>query len=291
LLIAKNRYFPKLINSLLVKLQKSEWRGKHKFYLFITKYYAYKLITHTIQERSFSVPVGEWCFWLEKGPENYYLDEFLPFCSCINTQEHDFTFFDLGADIGTVSSLVASHCQHLQNVIAFEPNPKAFEILQSNLSHMRQENTCINMAISNFEGTVSFCADTTRINDHEGHIDQSQQGDTPVTSLDRWAERETLKLASHLVVKIDVEGQEIQALQGATRVLQQAEKVVLLIEVHPEVLARTDNTPDDLFAAGEQVRPFEWVVPLCKGLVVDRDLPFFQQVPEGQYDIIGISTT
>jgi hypothetical protein len=117
-----------------------------------------------------------------------------------------------------------------------------------------------------------------------------------VTSLDNWLVMQNQKSAQHdfllektLALKIDVEGQEIQLLLGAKALIKNADKVIILIEVHPQVLARTDHTPDDLFATAEQFRDFDWTVPLYKNTPVNRDLSFFEQVPLGQYDIIGIS--
>jgi len=292
----KTRFFPAYLNDVLAFLQKKDWRGKHRFYVWLSQHFANKVIIHTIDNRPFYVPVGEWCFWLEKGPENYYLDEFLPFCDVLNTLNTPFTLFDLGADIGTVSSLVAVHCKNLENVAAFEPNPKSFEVLKSNLDNLRQPVKCVKSAVSNFNGFATFHADPERLNDHEGYIDNSAEGDTVVTSLDNWlviqnqkSEQNDFLLEKTLALKIDVEGQEIQLLLGAKALIKNADKVIILIEVHPQVLARTHHTPDDLFATAEQFRDFDWTVPLYKNTPVNRDLSFFEQVPVGQYDIIGIS--
>jgi FkbM family methyltransferase len=292
----KTRFFPAYLNDVLAFLQKKDWRGKHRFYVWLSQHFANKVIIHTIDNRPFYVPVGEWCFWLEKGPENYYLDEFLPFCDVLNTLNTPFTLFDLGADIGTVSSLVAVHCKNLENVAAFEPNPKSFEVLKSNLDNLRQPVKCVKSAVSNFNGFATFYADPARLNDHEGYIDNSAEGDTVVTSLDNWlviqnqkSEQNDFLLEKTLALKIDVEGQEIQLLLGAKALIKNADKVIILIEVHPQVLARTHHTPDDLFATAEQFRDFDWTVPLYKNTPVNRDLSFFEQVPVGQYDIIGIS--
>ena len=292
----KTRFFPAYLNDVLVFLQKKDWRGKHRLYVWLSQHFANKVIMHTIDNRPFYVPVGEWCFWLEKGPENYYLDEFLPFCDVLNTLNTPFTLFDLGADIGTVSSLVAVHCKNLENVAAFEPNPKSFEVLKSNLDNLRQPVKCVKSAVSNFNGFATFHADPARLNDHEGYIDNSAEGDTVVTSLDNWlviqnqkSEQHDFLLEKTLALKIDVEGQEIQLLLGAKALIKNADKVIILIEVHPQVLARTHHTPDDLFATAEQFRDFDWTVPLYKNTPVNRDLSFFEQVPVGQYDIIGIS--
>ena len=72
----QERQFAMPINWLLAKLQRFEWPGKHRFYKWICKNHPNRLITHKISECSFILPVDEWCFWLEKGPENYYLDGF-----------------------------------------------------------------------------------------------------------------------------------------------------------------------------------------------------------------------
>lgn len=284
------RHFSSWLNHVLGFLQKHEWRGKHRFYLWLAKHFAHKVITHQIDNRAFSVPVGEWCFWLEKGPENYYLDEFLPFCEQLNQLDQPFTLVDLGADIGTVSSLVAVHCKKLNNVVAFEPNPKSFALLEANLGQLSQTTQCVNAAVSDFDGFANFHADPDRLNDHEGYIDNSGKGDTLVTSLDSWQTQQAKSvLENTIALKIDVEGQEIPLLLGARRIIKQAQKVIILIEVHPDVLARSNQTPDDLFAAAEQSRDFDWTVPLYNNAPVDRTQKFFEQVPQGQYDIIGIS--
>jgi FkbM family methyltransferase len=291
--VQQNKYFSPWLNHILVMLQKKDWRGKHRLYLWLAKHYANKVITHKIDNRPFRVPVGEWCFWLEKGPENYYLDEFLPFCDVLNNLNAPFTLFDLGADIGTVSSLVAVHCKNLKNVVAFEPNTKSFDVLSANLSDLNQAAKCVNAAVSNFDGLATFHADTDRLNDHEGYIDNSGAGDTVVNSLDNWQAKQAVQndflLEKNLALKIDVEGQEIQLLDGAQALIKSAHKVIILIEVHPEVLARTNHTPDDLFASAEQCRDFDWTVPLYDNIPVNRNQSLFEQVPLGQYDIIGIS--
>jgi FkbM family methyltransferase len=288
--LPKNRYFPRWLNSLLVFLQNNEWRGKHKFYLFLTQYFEHKVIVHKVDNREFCVPFGEWCLWLERGPENYYLDEFIPFCELLNDLQQPFVLFDLGADIGTVSSLVASHCQKLQAVVAFEPNPKSFELLSANLSQLSQICTYQNLAVSDFVGSVNFISSAHRANDHEGRIDPKNEGDTEVTSLDEWAKNNSaVDMSSTLVVKIDVEGQELQVIAGAKKLLEQANKVILLLEIHPSVLKDTNTTPEELFEQAEALRSFTWFVPANNGQTINRNQPFFSQFSHKQYDVIGVS--
>ncbi len=150
------RFFPSCLNYVLVLLQKKEWRGKHRLYVWLSKYFAHKVITYNIDNSPFCVPIGEWCFWLEKGPEHYYLDEFLPFCDVLNHLNIPFTLFELGADIGNVSSLVAVHCAKVKNVVAFEPNTKSLDLLMANLDDFSQPTKCIQAAVSNFDGVANF---------------------------------------------------------------------------------------------------------------------------------------
>jgi hypothetical protein len=53
--------------------------------------------------------------------------------------------------------------------------------------------------------------------------------------------------------------------------------------------SKLKHTPDNLFAAAELCRAFDWTVPLYNHIPVDHNLRFFEQVPVGQYDVIGIS--
>jgi FkbM family methyltransferase len=256
----------------------------------LTKHFEHKVINHQFDNREFCVPVGEWCFWLERGPENYYLDEFIPFCNLLNDLQQPFVLFDLGADIGTDSSLVSSRCEKLQTVVAFEPNPKSFELLSSNLCQLNQNARCEDLAVSDFIGSVSFVSKAHRANDHEGRIDVKSDGDTKVTSLDHWiVNNPSLDVSSTLVFKIDVEGQEQQVIAGAKTLLKQANKAILLLEIHPDVLADTNTTPEDLFAQAEQIRSFKWLVPANSGQIVNRNQSFFNQFAIRQYDVIGIS--
>lgn len=282
--------FSSWLNKLFVLLQCTEWRGKHRFYRWCVKHFRHRLIAHKIDDRQFLVPLVEWCFWLEKGPQNYYLQEFGPFCQLLANLQRPFTLFDLGADIGTVSSLVAARCTNLANVIAFEPNPRSFRLLQSNLDQMNCTTLAVKGAVSNFNGNASLTANPARINDHEGHIVAGEEGDVAVVSLDQWVKLNShITLCDTLVVKIDVEGQEQQVMAGALNMFKRANTLIILLEIHPDVLRDTHSTAEALFIQAEASRQFTWDVPAV-GRQVDRSRDFFDQFDEIQYDVIGIST-
>ncbi|MEH6713838.1 MAG: FkbM family methyltransferase [Paraglaciecola polaris] len=283
------RHFSRFINRCLLWAQTHEWKGKHRFYLWMSKRFGQRLVRYQVDERFFSVPLTELCFWLEGGPNNYYLNEFVPFCEKLSQLKVPFTFFDLGADIGTVSSLVASRCDNLHNIIAFEPNPNSFPILQCNLTQFNVQTLALNLAVSDFDGKASLNADLSKVNDHEGQIVRTDTGSVEVVSLDEWiSEQAKVELCEALVVKIDVEGQEQQVIAGAANMLSQAKIVVILLEIHPGVLSDTNTTPEALFLQAESLRPFTWHVPAVDKNI-NRKEGFFNQFESKQYDVIGIS--
>ena len=277
--------FPSLINSGLVWLQGSDIKGKFCFYQKTKHAFKDKYIIHQGKTR-FAVPYDQWCFWKTLGPEGYYLDEMLPFCQHINQELQDFTLFDLGADVGVVSNLVAIHCSGLKNIIAFEPNPKSYELLKLNSEMSKIPFKAEHQAVSSFDGKVRFEFDDTVASDHEGHIDINREGDTQVTSLDSYIKISDSVSPKQLVIKIDVEGQELEVIKGAKELIKQSDKTIILLEIHPNTLERDGLTPEAIFEELEKIRGVNWQVPLLEKSV-DRSLTFFEQFPLQQYDLIA----
>lgn len=284
----RHRYFNKWINRLIAAYQVSSLPGKYRLHRLLSQYCNQKVIQHKIGQRSFYVPVDEWCFWLEKGPEHYYLDEFRPICALINRIELPFTFFDLGADVGTVSSLIVQHCEAEMDIIGFEPNPGAFVLLQQNYKQFSVSTTAVNAAVSNKNGHAALVKSDSSI-DHEGFIDWHQNGETKVYTIDDWLQYYPRQIRELVVAKIDVEGQELAVIEGARSLLSSAKRLVLIIEIHPEILKRDGLTPESIFLAAESIRRMQWRVPLFGNTAIDRNKLFFEQFAYQQYDIIGLS--
>lgn len=91
-------------------------------------------------------------------------------------------------------------------------------------------------------------------------------------------------------LKIDVEGQEDTVFRDAQHLLKQCQNYVVLLEIQPDVLSASNMQAEHLFEQAEAIRPLNWMVPLLGNQIVNRHLPLFDQVPRGQYDIIGISS-
>lgn len=281
------RRLPYLLNALMCFIQRHEVPGKYRLYQATRQSLADYMITYNMAGSKFSIPWDQWCFWKNYGPENYYLDEMLPFTRLLKEELKSFDFFDLGADVGVVSALVNKYCANLETIYAFEPNPSSYSLLAQNIEEMGQQHTAHNKAVSDFNGSCKLAFNAEQGSDHEGHIVKSEGGETQVVKLDDSVSIESTNL--NRVFKIDVEGQEIATLQGAQQLINTASKAVILLELHPEVLTRDKQTPEDIFQTAEAIRPFTWLVPLLNNAEVDRSIPFFEQFPHQQYDVIAVS--
>lgn len=302
-----------LLNSIVKVMQCHEIPGKYRFFEYTKHKFNRCLITYKIKGAEFSIPWDQWCFWLNYGPENYYPAEILPFTKTLNEELGQFDFFDLGADVGVVSALVNKNCQGLKNIIALEPNPNVFDVLDQNLTNINSKHKAYNLAISDFNGYAQFSFNAQQGSDHEGHlvsssivrsstvpdsntvpgnsaeVDLDNTKQTQVTTLDSLIKQHGSEINCNIAIKIDVEGQEKSMLCGAINTIIKADKVVVLLEIHPDVLTRDKQTPEEIFAEAEKARPFKWIVPIQQNRTVDRSRDFFKQFPLQQYDVIGIA--
>jgi FkbM family methyltransferase len=145
--------------------------------------------------------------------------------------------YDLGANVGYYTLLSAVLAGPLGRVFAFEPLPRNLEFLRRHLSLNRIDNaTVIEAAVADRSGTVRFEEDAST---SKGRI--AAQGTLEVRSvaLDELVARERMPRPD--LLKIDIEGGEFLALQGARRILTESHPVIFLSthsgKVHKECLA------------------------------------------------------
>ena len=139
---------------------------------------------------------------------------------------------DVGAHNGQDSLIMSALCGVDGHVTGFEPNAEAREILWQNvaLNPGVKQPKIVSAAVSDNDGrALLYAEDGASSNsslDPAGTTkDAVGQYEVDVVSLDRWI------TAMPDLVKIDIEGFEIRALAGATRLL--ASNAVILCELHP----------------------------------------------------------
>jgi FkbM family methyltransferase len=137
--------------------------------------------------------------------------------------------YDVGANAGYLTLVLAKLVGPQGKVFAFEPDPKNFKALESNLErNAMAQVTAVAKAVSSESGTVTFASYEYSL---VGHIaGENTPGDAKLhqvaaISLDDFIFVENQPQPSF--IKIDVEGAEEQVLRGATRVLQEVRPVIL----------------------------------------------------------------
>ena len=126
---------------------------------------------------------------------------------------------DAGANIGVCTLLSATTVGESGRVYSFEPHPRTFRQLRSNVSLGNFKNvTLYNKGVSNTEERVSF---TDEYVSDINHIHAKGKKRVSLVKLDD----ELSEIKKVTLLKIDVEGYELLALSGAKKLLQVTEAV------------------------------------------------------------------
>src|SRR5579859_1919879 len=153
------------------------------------------------------------------------------------------TFLDVGAHIGFYSLALACSIPGLK-VIAFEPNPKTFQILVANAAANALEVVCEPIAISESAGTATLYLtesdmSASLMKDFQAE-DTRQIGSVEVrtASLDSYFQGHSIKNLK--AIKVDIEGHESAFFQGARETISKHKPDIVLevlYEPDPEILS------------------------------------------------------
>ena len=127
---------------------------------------------------------------------------------------------DIGANVGHYTARLSQLVGRSGRVLAFEPVPHTFELLVANIAALGAANVSLfNVAVSAEAKTVGMSIpqfDTGLANNYEAEITtQGGQFDVLAIALD------SLHLPHRVrLIKIDVEGHELQALRGMQELLR-----------------------------------------------------------------------
>ena len=139
---------------------------------------------------------------------------------------------DVGSNVG-VYALTAKSVNPTATVFAFEPYPPTFERLVANVELNGFDIVTSSFAVSNQNGEAALYAHAAeQLASLESSDEQVNDTGTPITvkttSLDDFADAHGLSRVD--LIKIDIEGHEPKALDGAERTLA-ASRPTLLVEV------------------------------------------------------------
>jgi FkbM family methyltransferase len=137
------------------------------------------------------------------------------------------TVIDVGANIGVFAIVQA---RRGARVICFEPHPGAFANLLQNLelNGIGSQVIPVNAAVSAHEGTASLVMESGSVSAHLGSPGDGEYVLVNTVRLDGELERLGIRTAD--LLKIDVEGAELDVLAGADQTLGHVRAAIL--EVH-----------------------------------------------------------
>jgi FkbM family methyltransferase len=181
----------------------------------------------------------------------------------------DYTLLDCGANYGYWSVLISSAPYGSHKAVAIEPSSQNFERLKHNAEINGSRFDVMKCAIGAARGTARLSGTK-----HEAFSIAGSQADgeeVPVIALDNLLDDGKVSASGKFLVKLDVEGVEIEAMKGGARLLQRDS--VILCEEHGNDPQHTvsryilDQTPLKLIVYDPRSNRLEIVTDLS---ILDR---------------------
>ena len=219
-------------------------------------------------DATFEFPYGDG-YWSKLLNRSYqYEDELeLLFRDSVGV---DYTLLDCGANFGYWSVLVSSAPYGSHKAIAIEPSSQNFAKLKNNAEINRNRFEVMKCAIGAARGTARLSGTKHEAFSIAGGAGSGGE-EVPVIALDNLLDDGRISAQGKYLIKLDVEGVEVEAIKGGTRLLQGDS--VLLCEEHGNDPNHTvsryilDQTPLKLIVYDPRSNRLETVTELS---ILDR---------------------
>lgn len=226
--------------------------------------------------------------WDEESIRRYEPDFVRALADAARSFEPPVELVDCGADIGAFTVLAFSRFPGFSRVTAFEPNPEAFPYLEDNLRGLGIPADARHAAVSDFRGRGVLDSTERDRSDWARFLVRDERGSIPVERVDDLA----IAPGASLVVKIDVEGGELDVLRGASGALASAPRFAVGFEAHRRVVERTGIDPTECVRHLQAIRPCRVSVAEQPSVALDAGRPFFEQVGGREvYNVVCVSAS
>ena len=153
---------------------------------------------------------------------------------------------DVGANIGYYTLLAARCVGEGGKVFAFEPDPYSYSLLHRNIEVNRYENVIpVRKAVFSKSGRMKLFLDKNNLGGHslsEANVDKSSSIMIEATTLDDYFKNTDYKID---VIKMDVQGSEMDVLEGMTNIINQNDNLRIVTEFWPLGLRNCGSSPTD----------------------------------------------
>ena len=154
---------------------------------------------------------------------------------------------DAGANIGYTADLFAAFADPDAQVVAFEPEPYNFGLLQAAAARRAGRILAVQAALGSHPGTITLELNPWHHADHRVARDGGGAGtiQVPLEAIDSYWERERSGRPV-CFLKIDVQGFELEVLRGAEKTLAANPRCAVAVEYMPEAMESLDCRPEEL---------------------------------------------
>jgi FkbM family methyltransferase len=178
-------------------------------------------------DATFEFPYGDG-YWSKLLNRSYNYEDELEILFR-HSADVDYTLLDCGANYGYWSVLVSSAPFGSHKAIAIEPSSQNFAKLANNARINGNRFEPMKCAIGAVRGTARLSGTKHEAFSIAGHpADEGEQ--VPVIALDNLIDDAKVSAEGKFLIKLDVEGVEIEAIKGGTRLLQSDS--VIICEEH-----------------------------------------------------------
>jgi len=246
-----------------------------------------RVVRHSLTEHvSITVPLFTDNLWTAETVKTYEACFIASLAPEVARLDSPVTLIDCGASFGLFSCRMAAAAPKLAAITAFEPNPKMHAILAANLAALPVRAQALNAAVSDFVGRGELRNPDYDRSPDAAYLIPTESGGISVRTVD------SVPVSTPaLILKIDVEGAELQVLRGANETLRRAADFVVAIEASYDVWERTGTDPMECVRAIQLVRPCSAFISERPEIQLRLDIPFFSQVPDRKtYNVICRST-
>lgn len=158
------------------------------------------------------------------------------------------TALDVGANVGAYALLFGAWMGPGGRVYAFEPSPGAYDGLRRHvaLNGLADVVRLVRAAVSDVEGRAALAGADQQGTSRLAQPDEGATEMVETMTIDGFCAREGIVPT---LIKIDVEGWELEALRGARRTIARGgDGLALFVEMHPTVWRERGLSADDVRA-------------------------------------------
>lgn len=155
---------------------------------------------------------------------------------------------DIGAHIGWYTLLAAKLVGPKGKVYAFEPDTTNFNLLEKNIIANGYKNVqSVKMAVTNTAGRAKLFLNNENTGDH--HIFATEEIRESITiqttTLDKYFTRANKTIG---LIKMDIQGSEMNALIGAKNILKKNNNLKIITEFQPASILQSGHKPTEFLA-------------------------------------------